>query len=66
METVSPRAFKDYDHTKNRDGSFLEESLRNSFQDDKTFIQFIHKFYVSFMSNAQEFKVPYTLKFDVI
>ena len=59
VDSVSPRAFKEYDYTKTPDGTYLEESLRNSFKDDATFVQFVHKFYVSFMSNAQEFKVPY-------
>ena len=54
---MSPRNFFAYDHTTVPTAPYFEDSLRNSFPDEKELVQFVNKFYISFMSNAQEFKV---------
>ena len=53
----SRRNFFAYDHTTVPTAPYFEDSLRNSFPDEKELVQFVNKFYISFMSNAQEFKV---------
>ena len=53
----TPRAYRPYDWRTPPNPKYFDDSVMNSFPDLATRIQFLNKFYMGFMSNAQVFKV---------